>query len=82
MEIAGWEIIRLELKYCERCGGLWLRPRGEGQVYCAVCSSEIPDLLLYGRRIRRPRWPAHVNLEGEGQNGGVRLVVCGEEGHA
>ena len=20
--------IQVELKYCERCGGLWLRPRG------------------------------------------------------
>jgi Zn-finger nucleic acid-binding protein len=25
MEIEGFEVIRLELKYCERCGGLWLR---------------------------------------------------------
>ncbi len=29
--------IRVELKYCERCGGLWLRPQGANGVYCAGC---------------------------------------------
>ena len=29
--------IRVELKYCERCGGLWLRPQGAEGVYCASC---------------------------------------------
>ena len=29
--------IRVELKYCERCGGLWLRPQGTDGVYCASC---------------------------------------------
>ncbi len=27
----------IELKYCERCGGLWLRPQGADAVYCAGC---------------------------------------------
>jgi uncharacterized Zn finger protein (UPF0148 family) len=29
--------IQVELKYCERCGGLWLRPQGTNGVYCASC---------------------------------------------
>jgi len=29
--------IHVELKYCERCGGLWLRPQGTSGVYCASC---------------------------------------------
>jgi Zn-finger nucleic acid-binding protein len=29
--------IQVELKYCERCGGLWLRPRGTNGVYCTSC---------------------------------------------
>ncbi len=29
--------IQVELKYCERCGGLWLRPQGADGVYCASC---------------------------------------------
>lgn len=31
------ELSTLELKYCERCGGLWLRPRASRSVYCAAC---------------------------------------------
>ncbi len=29
--------IQVELKYCERCGALWLRPQGADGVYCASC---------------------------------------------
>jgi len=29
--------IQIELKYCERCGGLWLRPQGTNGVYCGSC---------------------------------------------
>ena len=28
---------QLELKYCERCGGLWLRPKGTDGVHCMSC---------------------------------------------
>ncbi len=35
---------KLELKYCERCGGLWLRPRGTDTVYCARCAEAIAEL--------------------------------------
>ena len=31
------QAIQVELKYCERCGGLWLRPQGADGVYCASC---------------------------------------------
>ncbi|MFZ0760044.1 MAG: hypothetical protein WAM69_08855 [Candidatus Sulfotelmatobacter sp.] len=34
----------LELKYCERCGGLWMRPVGGGQIYCTVCGREMAEL--------------------------------------
>ena len=30
--------IQLELKYCERCGGLGLRPQGSDLVFCAACT--------------------------------------------
>lgn len=29
--------MKLELKYCERCGGLWLRLQGTTCVYCDTC---------------------------------------------
>ena len=59
MEIEDWEITRLELKYCERCGGLWLRQRGTGNVYCASCASEMPHFPLCGRRNSRPHLPTN-----------------------
>lgn len=31
------ERVPVELKYCERCGGLWLRPQSTDGVYCAAC---------------------------------------------
>jgi len=36
--------VELELKYCERCGGLWLRPRGSAGVYCRQCHCIMADL--------------------------------------
>lgn len=38
------EELRFELKYCERCGGLWLRPAGGGQTYCAGCAQQMGEL--------------------------------------
>jgi hypothetical protein len=36
--------LQFELKYCERCGGLWLRPVGGGQIYCGACWREMAQL--------------------------------------
>ena len=37
-----------ELKYCEFCGALWLRPCGSDAVYCTKCENwievELPRL--------------------------------------
>lgn len=37
-------IVRMELKYCERCGGLLLRRTGEAVVYCGPCEAMMRDL--------------------------------------
>jgi len=53
--------IQVELKYCERCGGLWLRPRGADGVYCASCRvrlaampnpEEAPPRQAHRRKVR------------------------------
>jgi len=31
--------IQLELKYCERCAALWLRPQGSDLVFCGSCAA-------------------------------------------
>jgi len=36
--------LQFELKYCERCGGLWLRPVGGGQIYCGACGRAMAEL--------------------------------------
>jgi hypothetical protein len=55
---------QFELKYCERCGGLWLRPVGGEQIYCVVCSRQMADLPPASYEVGRatmkkgPRWGA------------------------
>ena len=38
------ELIQLELKYCERCGGLWFRMQCSPEVYCATCAIAMADV--------------------------------------
>ncbi len=33
--------IRFELKYCEGCGGLWLRPLGTAAAFCSACTRRL-----------------------------------------
>lgn len=76
MEIEHWDIVRMELKYCERCGALWLRQRGTGSVYCAACSLETSDFSLGGRKINWPRLPMNMKIEIENRDGTVQAMVC------
>jgi Zn-finger nucleic acid-binding protein len=58
----------LELKYCERCGGLWLRPVGGGQIYCTICSRAMAELpppsTEVKRKVRRRNWEVEEEFEG------------------
>jgi hypothetical protein len=38
MESFEQDFVLLELKYCERCGGLWLRLRGSEMAFCTRCA--------------------------------------------
>jgi hypothetical protein len=74
--------LRLELKYCERCGSLWLRP-GEGdQRYCAPCAQVIAELPPPSREPRSAGTTVEVrfdldDIEFEGYEPaeGVEMVV-------
>ena len=44
MEERSGKMRRLELKICERCGGLWLRPGGSGWAYCGPCKRQMDEL--------------------------------------
>jgi hypothetical protein len=49
--------VRGELKYCEHCGGLWVRERGAGVVYCDQCQPKVADLPIPKKRSRRIMLP-------------------------
>lgn len=49
--------IRMELKYCERCGGLWVRECGAGMVYCGSCQEKVADLPIPKKKPGRVRLP-------------------------
>lgn len=37
-------LVPMELKYCERCGGLWFRERDAVEVYCPGCVPQMADM--------------------------------------
>jgi len=47
-------VVQVELKYCEHCGGLWVRERGSGEVYCDRCLTKVEDLPVPKKRARLP----------------------------
>lgn len=58
------EEVAVELKYCERCGGLWLRRPREDVVYCGRCRAQLTALLRTGRgrdsKTRVPKNPMQI----------------------
>jgi uncharacterized Zn finger protein (UPF0148 family) len=56
---------RMELKYCERCGGLWIRESGAGTVYCGSCQPEVEGLPIPKKKPGRVRMPVrpHTRVE-------------------
>jgi hypothetical protein len=58
-------VVRVELKYCEHCGGLWLRECGAGTVYCESCRQKVEDLPLPTRRQGRLILPVRRRVEVE-----------------
>jgi len=74
METNGEKVIQLELKYCERCGGLWLRRKGADKTYCAKCAEETAEFPLRRRLSTRPRLPVNRGPEIHGQLELIRTV--------
>jgi hypothetical protein len=81
MHIDDCEVIQLELKYCERCGGLWLRLQGGGEIYCANCAYEEAEHPVSIFRNRRPHLLKSDRVDGRAQL--IELTaICGEGGNA
>ena len=80
MDSEDLKIVQLELKYCERCGGLWVRSLGCGEIYCPPCAIEMADVASPGRRRNSPRLPG--NHKSEGIQGPRVVIISGEGGNA
>jgi hypothetical protein len=61
----------LELKICERCGGLWLRPSASRWIYCGTCKQKISELPKATANVGRKRRGAIVGDRGVGGAGNV-----------
>jgi uncharacterized Zn finger protein (UPF0148 family) len=59
----GCRMVSMELKYCERCGGLLLRRTGEAVVYCGPCGEQMRSLPPVQERKSRSAQPAQNTLE-------------------
>jgi hypothetical protein len=57
--------VGVELKYCEHCGGLWVRECGAGTVYCEKCQRKVADLPAPKTKARRPALPVRPHTEVE-----------------
>lgn len=62
-------LIHMELKYCERCGGLLLRRSGSGTVYCRACTEQLRDFPQRTATAKRP--PTSVKPAPPTQEGGA-----------
>lgn len=58
------EAVRVELKYCEHCGGLWVREPGAG-VVCNKCQAKVADLPIPKKKSGRITLPVrpHTAVE-------------------
>jgi hypothetical protein len=70
--------IQVALKYCERCGGLWLRPQGADGVYCAGCrvlleARPSPPVAMPHRVRDRKRRAPRTNISVDGLRGVARI---------
>ena len=64
-----------QLKYCERCGGLWLRPDGTATPYCPACERIMAALPLRARpATRNTHQGAGGAIESPAQPGSVCVV--------
>ena len=51
-------LVYFQLKYCERCGSLWLRPDGTATPFCPSCEHFLAAFPLRARRPNRRMVPA------------------------
>ena len=58
--------VRVELKYCEHCGGLWVRECGSGLLFCEKCRPKVDEFPMRKKRPGRIRLPQAERSVAEG----------------
>lgn len=66
-------IVRLELKYCERCGELWTREHGVSQKHCRRCLVEEKQLI----KLWRERSNRFNRSDSGSGSGSARITILG-----
>jgi hypothetical protein len=66
------KVVRMELKYCERCGGLLVRPVESEVTYCAACAAKMAELPRPRASRRNGRTPV-----GKAEEVEAASVLCG-----
>lgn len=77
--------LEVELKYCERCGGLWLRPVGGRQIYCPPCIPKMAHIPFRGATHRASNFLGSERLGENRRTHGVGIEIlafCPEGGNA
>ena len=73
-------LVAMELKYCERCGGLWLREKECQEIYCPGCAPEMAGLP---KARSKPVLVIAVNTVDDMEACLAELTaMCGEGGNA
>jgi hypothetical protein len=68
ISMLGAKGVAVELKYCERCGGLWLRMLGDQGVYCGNCRVRMAEMPRpVHERSGKPRLPCPKPEDVQGQ---------------
>jgi uncharacterized Zn finger protein (UPF0148 family) len=67
--------VGVELKYCEHCGGLFVREKSAGAVYCDTCKPKVADLPIPKRKT-----PGRVQLP-VGRRAEVEEYRAERDGH-
>jgi hypothetical protein len=72
--------VRMELKYCEHCGGLWVR-EGGGGVYCERCQEKVAELPIPKKKPGKITLPKRsetvVDNYGPESSGGMEFEAAG-----
>jgi hypothetical protein len=63
MEVEEQEVQFMQLKYCERCGGPWLRQRGSEASYCAGCRVAMSRVPVTRKRKRTSQTDFEAGIE-------------------